>query len=51
MDFYINRGHSPLEEGLTAYRYGSTHIYYIEYMFEKQERKEKIIFKKSKILA
>lgn len=24
--FYIIRGHSPLLKGLTAYRYGSTHI-------------------------
>ena len=36
MDFYVNRGHSPLKEGLTAYRYGSTYKYYIEYLFEIQ---------------
>lgn len=36
MGFYVNRGHSPLKEGITAYRYGSTCIECSEKMFDSQ---------------
>ena len=39
-DFYVNRGHSPLIEGLTAYRFtGSTRISYQTNVLKSIEKK------------